>query len=69
MVQLSHLYVTTGKTIAFTVQTFVVKVMFLLCNMLAIQTFHSFLRSKCLNFMAAVPIHSDFGAQENKICH
>ena len=27
-------------------------------------------RSKCLfNFMAAVPIHSDFGAQENKICH
>ena len=21
------------------------------------------------NFMAAVPIHSDFGAQENKICH
>ena len=22
-----------------------------------------------LNFMAVVPIHSDFGAQENKICH
>ena len=26
-------------------------------------------RSKCLNFMAAVTICSDFGAQENKVCH
>ena len=26
-------------------------------------------RSKCLNFMAAVTAHSDFGAQENKMCH
>ena len=26
-------------------------------------------RSKCLNFRAPVTIHSDFGAQENKICH
>ena len=26
-------------------------------------------RTKCLNFMAAVTICSDFGAQENKICH
>ena len=34
MVQLSHPYVTTGKTIAFTGQTFVCKVMFLLFNML-----------------------------------
>ena len=30
MVQLSHLYMTTGKTIAFTIQTFVSKVMSLL---------------------------------------
>ena len=30
MVQLSHLYMTTGKTIALTIQTFVGKVMFLL---------------------------------------
>ena len=22
-----------------------------------------------LNFMAAVSVHSDFGAQENKVCH
>ena len=26
-------------------------------------------RSKCLNFMAAITICSDFGAQENEICH
>ena len=35
MVQLSHPYVTTGKTIALTRQTFVGKVMSLLCNMLS----------------------------------
>ena len=26
-------------------------------------------RSKGLNFMASVTVHSDFGAQENKACH
>ena len=35
MVQLSHLYMTTGKTIALTVWTFVGKVMSLLFNMLS----------------------------------
>ena len=35
MVQLSHQYMTTGKTIALTVQTFVGKVMSLLFNMLS----------------------------------
>ena len=35
MVQLSHLYVTTGKTIALTIWTFVSKVMSLLCNTLS----------------------------------
>ena len=35
MVQLSHPYITTGKTIALTRWTFVGKVMFLLCNMLS----------------------------------
>ena len=29
----------------------------------------AFLPRKCLNFMAAVTVQSDFGAQENKICH
>ena len=28
-----------------------------------------FLRSECLNFMAAVTICSDFGAQEKKVSH
>ena len=35
MVQLSHPYMTTGKTIALTTQTFVGKVMSLLLNMLS----------------------------------
>ena len=35
MVQLSHIYMTTGKTIALTIQTFVGKVMSLLFNMLS----------------------------------
>ena len=35
MDQLSHLYVTTGKIIALTIQTFVNKVMSLLFNMLS----------------------------------
>ena len=34
-VQLSHPYMTTGKTIALTIRTFVGKVMFLLFNMLS----------------------------------
>ena len=48
IVQLSHPYVTTGKTIAFIRQTFVGKVMSLLFNMLSnlVITFHT--RSKCL---------------------
>ena len=69
MVQLSHQYMTTGKDIAFTLQTFVCKVMFLLFNMLPRFVIAFFPKSKCLNFMAAVTIRSDFEAQENKICH
>ena len=38
-VQLSHPYMTTGKTIALTRQTFVGKVMSLLLNMLSIELF------------------------------
>ena len=53
------------KIIALTRWIFVGKVTSLLFNMLS-----RFLpRSKRLNFMAAVTICSDFGAQENKICH
>ena len=47
-VQLSHPYMTTGKTIAFTRQTFVGKVMSLLFNMLSRLVITSLPRSKCL---------------------
>ena len=66
MVQLSHPYMTTGKTIALTRWTFVSKVMSLLLNTLPRLVIP---RSKHLNFMAAVTICSDFGAQENKVCY
>ena len=69
IVQLSHPYMTTGKTIALTRWTFVGKVMFLLLNMLSRLVITFLPRSKCLNFMAAITICSDFGAQENKVSH
>ena len=46
MVQLSHLYITTGKKIALTTHTFVGKVMSVLFNMLSVIAFLP--RSKCL---------------------
>ena len=58
---------TTGKTIALTRWTFVHKVMSLLFNMLSRFVIAFLPRSKHLNFMAAVTIHSDTGAQENEI--
>ena len=48
MVQLSHPYMTTGKTIALTRQTFVGKVMSLLFNMLSRLVIAFLPRSKCL---------------------
>ena len=69
MVQFSYPYMTTRKTIALTRRTFVGKVMSLLFNMLSRLVISFLPRSKCLNFMAAVTICSDFGAQENKVCH
>ena len=48
IVQLSHPYVTTGKTIALTRWTFVGKVMSLLFNMLSILVIAFLPRSKCL---------------------
>ena len=47
-VQLSHPYLTTGKTIALTRQTFVGKVMSLLFNMLSRLVITFLPRSKCL---------------------
>ena len=57
------------KIIALTIWNFVGKMMSLLFNMLSRFVVAFLPRSKCLNFMAAVTVHSDFGAQENKICH
>ena len=48
IVQLSHPYMTTGKTIALTVWTFVGKVMSLLLNMLSRLVIAFLQRSKCL---------------------
>jgi len=48
IVQLSHPYMTTGKTIALTRWTFVGKIMALLCNMLSRFVITFLLRSKCL---------------------
>ena len=62
IVQLSHPYMTTGKTIALNRRTFIGKVMSLLFNMLPRLVITFLPRSKCLNFMAAITICSDFGA-------
>ena len=68
--QLSHPYMTTGKTIALTRQTFVGKVVSLLFNMLSrlVITFPS-KKQASFNFMATITICSDFGAPQNKVCH
>ena len=68
MVQLSHPYTTTGKTIALTIWAFVGKVMALLFNMLSRLVIAFLPRSMCL-LMAAVTVYCDFGAQEKKVCH
>ena len=63
MIQLSHLYMTTGKIIALTIQTLVGKVMSLLFNTLSRFVIAFLLRRQAsLNFMAAVTICCDFGA-------
>ena len=69
ILQPSHPYITTGKNIALTRWTFVGKVMSLLLNMLSRLVITFLPRSKRLNFMAAVTICSDFGAQKNKVWH
>ena len=66
MVQLSHPYMTTPKTIALTRWTFVGKVMSLLLNMLSRLVIAFLPRNNSFNFMAAVTICSDFGAPKIK---
>ena len=83
IVQLSHPYMTTGKITALTRWTFVSKVMSLLFNMLSClenprDGEPGGLPSMGSNRVghdwsdlaaAAVTVCSDFGAQENKVCH
>ena len=69
IVQFSHPYKTTGKTLALTRRTFVSKVISLLFNMLSRLVITFLPRSKRLNFMAVITICSDFGAQKNKAYH
>ena len=66
IVQLLNLYMTTGKTIALTRWTFVIKVMSLLFNMLS-NMLLLFFQGVSFNFMAVVTICSNFGAKENNI--
>ena len=66
IVQLSNAYMATGKTIALTRWAFVGKAMSLLFNMLSRLLIAFLPRSKRLNFMAALTIYSDFGAQKIK---
>ena len=69
-VQLSHPYMTTRKTIALTRWTIVGKVISLLFNVLSRLVITFLPRSKpSFNFMAANTIHSDFGAQKNKVSY
>ena len=70
IVQFSHSYMTTGKTIALTRRTFVGKVMSLLYNMLSRLVITFLPRSKCLLISwlqspSAVILESP----QNKVCH
>ena len=66
VVQLSHPYMTTGKTIALARWTFVGKV-----TSLVFKTLSSFSPEgqASFNFMAAVTVRSRLGAQGDKACH
>ena len=73
MVQFSHLYMTTWKTIALTRWTFSAK--WCLCfyvHCLGLSCLLPSFPSKqqgSFNFMAVVNVHGNFGDQENKLCH
>ena len=72
MVQLSHQYMTAGKTISLVIRNFVGKVMSLLFNPLSRLVIAFLPRSKrhLISWLQSLyKIHSDFGAQENKISH
>ena len=70
MVQISHPYMITGKTIVLNRRTFVSKLMSLLFNMLSRLIIGFLPRSKRLLISwLQSPSAVDFGAQENKVSH
>ena len=69
MVQLSHPYMTTGKTIALTIWTFVGKVMSLLCNMLSRFVIAFLLRSKHLLFLRLQSLSTVILEPKKIVCH
>ena len=70
IVQLSHPYVTTGKTIALTRWTFVGTVMSLLFNMLSRLVITFLPRSKCLLILwLQSPSAVIWEPPQNKVCH
>ena len=69
MVQVSHLYMTSGKSIAWTIRIFVGKMMSLLFNILISRFVIAFLPKSRHLLISCPTICSDFGAQEYKICH
>ena len=73
VIQLSHLYMTIGKIMVLTVWTFIGKVMSLLFNTLS-RCVIAFLPMSKLLLISWVQSpsaisYSDFGAQENRMCH
>ena len=71
MVQLSHPYMTIGKTIALSIRDFVGKVTSLFFNVLSRFVIAFLPKSKRLliSWVQSVTICSDFGAPQNKVCH
>ena len=67
--QLSHLYMTIGKTIDLTIWTFVSKVMPLLLNTVSGFVIVFLPRSSLLIYWLQVTIHIDFRAQEEVFGH
>ena len=70
MVQLSHPYMTTGKTIALTIWIFVSKIMFLLFNLLSSSAIAFLLRSKHLLISwLQSPCAVTLEPKKIKVCH
>ena len=69
LVQLSHPYMTTGKTIALTRWTFVSKVISLLCKTLSRLVIAFLPRSKCLLILWLQSPSAVILEPKNKVCH